>query len=150
MRTAYCLLKSQEYYWTPPGYDPPCPGLLDKQTLVPTIQSIHQILSNSVYYFSIALPRELRYQGQSLFSDAVSATKGTKQRDSDIYSIHLMLRLTDFMVNHCEVLRTVSGPTKLESSLSHPAIDMEDQNSYDIRKLFAKNVYMAETVLSLI
>lgn len=101
MRTAYCVSNSQEYFWVPPSFEVRTPGRqsLSQQQNSAQIRNAHEILSNCIYCFLVALPHPLRYRGQTLFNYGATAPKGAKQFDSDIYSINIMAQLTIFMLN---------------------------------------------------
>ncbi|KJK78013.1 hypothetical protein H634G_06596 [Metarhizium anisopliae BRIP 53293] len=115
MRTACCLSTSQEFFWTPASLNPRRPGresFAGQQPSLATIQNTYKILGNAVYCFSMALPDHLRYRGQHLFASAASASRATKQHDSHIYSIHVMIQLTEFMLHHCQVFGNACGETE--------------------------------------
>lgn len=155
MRTAYCVSNSQEFFWAPPSFNPPIPGQkpLSQQQISAQIQNAHEILSNSIHCFSMALPRQLRYRGQPLFSDVESASKTTKQLDADIYSIHAMLRLTEFMSNDPNTLVHGTTPVDIDSSVfkrRESLKTLEGQESRNMNKMVTKNISMAKRVLSLV
>ncbi|KAE8360996.1 hypothetical protein BDV27DRAFT_148185 [Aspergillus caelatus] len=155
MRTAYCIANSQEYFWTPPSFHPPHPGRppLPQQEMSAQIRKAQQILSNSLYCFSVALPRHLRYRGQHLFSNVVSAPQSTRKCDSDIYSIHTMVKLTDFMLSDSNGLGTASRPAEPGASFptqSESLLNPEDQQARELEQILARNISMAEAVLSLV
>lgn len=155
MRTAYCVSNSQEYFWTPSSFIPPVPGQkqLSQQQISAQIQNAHEILSNSIHCFSMALPRHLRYRGQHLFSDVEYASKTTKQLEADIYSIHAMLRLTEFMSNDPNTLVHGTSPVDVDSSFfkrRESLRGLEGQESRNMNKMVTKNISMAERVLSLV
>lgn len=63
------------------------------------------ILENALRCVSIALPPRLSYHEQSLtFKEkGLMSMQPSRQEDSDIYSIHLMIQLTRFMIYHYPV-----------------------------------------------
>ncbi|OCL03304.1 hypothetical protein AOQ84DRAFT_154229 [Glonium stellatum] len=63
------------------------------------------ILENALRCVSMALPPRLAYQEQSLIfkEKGLMSMQSTRQEDADIYSIHLMIQLTRFMVYHYAV-----------------------------------------------
>ena len=155
MRTAYCVSNSQEYFWTPPSFNTPRPG---RETLTPLqitaqIRNAHDILNNSIYCFSVALPRNLRYQGQHLFSNVALASKSTKQRDSDIYSIYIMVRLADFMLNDPNTRETASKPAEPDSSFSKQfgsSKTLEGQQGRELDRILTKYISMAQEILAIV
>ncbi|OGM51213.1 hypothetical protein ABOM_000044 [Aspergillus bombycis] len=160
MRTAYCVSNSQEYFWSPPSSYPPQPGRppLPQQQMSAQIKLSQEIVNNALYCFSVALPRHLRYRGQHLFSNVASASTRTKQRDSDIYSIQCMLKTTAYMLNDPNALETASRSTQFDSSLSPQQQQQEvesekrqeSQQSCEMDKILAKNLSMADAILSLV
>lgn len=155
MRTAYCVSNSQEYFWTPPSFNPPRPGQqpLSQQGISAQIRNAHEILSNTLYCFSVALPCHLKYRDQHLFSGVALASKSTRQRDSDIYSIHTMVKLTEYMLLDPNALGTGSRPVEPNSSFSKQSESLktlEGQQSRELEKILTKNISMAETMLSLV
>lgn len=63
------------------------------------------ILENALRCVSIALPPRLSYHEQSLtFKEkGLMSMQSSRQEESDIYSIHLMIQLTRFMIYHYPV-----------------------------------------------
>ncbi|KNG86964.1 hypothetical protein ANOM_004183 [Aspergillus nomiae NRRL 13137] len=160
MRTAYCVSNSQEYFWSPPSSYPPQPGRppLPQQQISAQIRTSHEIVSNALYCFSVALPRHLGYRGQHLFGNVASTPTRTKQRDSDIYSIQCMLKTTAYMLNDPNALETGSRPTQLDSSLpkqqkqqhAESGKRLESQQFREMDKILAKDLSMADAILSLV
>jgi len=64
-----------------------------------------EILENALRCVSIALPPRLSYHEQSLTfkEEGLMSMQSSRQEDSDIYSIHLMIQLTRFMIYHYPV-----------------------------------------------
>ncbi|KAE8406399.1 hypothetical protein BDV37DRAFT_280987 [Aspergillus pseudonomiae] len=150
MRTAHCISNSQEYFWIPASLNPPQPG---RRTPPTDVKSAHGILRNSVYYLSLALPHELRYRGQCLFSNVATASKSTKQRDSDIYSIHVMVALTGFMLDHRNMFGSVSGMSEPVSSPPQPHRSCTSCKNHDLHmhdRIQTQSLSMAEAILSLV
>lgn len=56
------------------------------------------VLNNSLYCFTVALPRQLRYQNDFLHFGGDSTEGTSRQFDSDVYSIHIMTQLARFMI----------------------------------------------------
>lgn len=56
------------------------------------------VLNNSLYCFTVALPRHLKYQNDFLHFGGDSTELKSRQFDSDVYSIHIMIQLARFMI----------------------------------------------------
>ena len=149
MRTTYCVSNLQEYFWTPPSFIPPQPGrqALPQQQISTNLRTAHEILSNSFYCFTASLPPYLKRRGQRLFNSTALASKSTKQRDSDIYSIHIMVKLAEFMMNDPNDLGSRS--TRRDSWFSKKSESLnsvEGQQFRDLSTMFEKNISMAEAI----
>ena len=70
-----------------------------------SVQDALTTISNSLYCATASLPSELKYGGEMLdFRTKRSAAEANfRQFHSDIYAIHLMSQLTQFMVHHYKV-----------------------------------------------
>jgi hypothetical protein len=58
------------------------------------------ILGNSLYCFNMALPGHLRYRDDYLSFNNGGSIGSSRYRDCEIFSIHIMIQLTRFMIYH--------------------------------------------------
>ncbi|KAF8856086.1 hypothetical protein BDZ45DRAFT_692076 [Acephala macrosclerotiorum] len=58
------------------------------------------VIENALRCFQLALPASLKYNSEYLNFASNNATFGEIQRDSSVYSIHVMIQLTKFMIYH--------------------------------------------------
>jgi hypothetical protein len=58
------------------------------------------VIENALRCFQLALPTSLKYDSQYLNFASNNASFGEIQRDSSIYSIHVTIQLTKFMIYH--------------------------------------------------
>lgn len=76
--------------------------------LTQSAQSGLDILANSLYCISLALPRELSYQGEFLSFSISGSGKNSLQIDEAKHSIHIMTQLSRLMIHHRQVFTSSS------------------------------------------
>ncbi|PVH75865.1 hypothetical protein DL98DRAFT_391249, partial [Cadophora sp. DSE1049] len=105
---AYSAASSSEASEVPPGLD---------------------ILANSLYCLTAALPPDLIYRGEFL-----RFTSGSLQANSAKHGIHIMTQLSRFMINHFQVFDSTSrqlGERSSSTSTSSSALTPHDQAAWN-------------------
>jgi hypothetical protein len=114
--------------------------MLSGTDAIQEIQSSLDVLANSLYCLSSALPDNLSYSGEFLnFSTGTSL-----QDDSAKFSIYVMTQLSRFMLHHLRVFNSTYRQLGVaNSSSSQHSEDATPSNTLDSLDRAAWNVYLA-------
>ena len=104
------------------------------------------MVSNSLYCAMASLPSQLKYKGQLLdFQTARDTAEANRhQFHSDIYSIHAMSQLTQFMIFQHTLCSQATSPPKHLDAGGSPATGITDQTSW------ANYMKACEAIVSLV
>lgn len=102
--------------------------------------------SNSLYCAMASLPSQLKYKGQLLdFQTAREPEEANRhQFHSDIYSIHAMSQLTQFMIFQHTLCSHATSPSKHHDAGGSPVAGITDQTSW------ANYMKACESIVSLV
>jgi hypothetical protein len=108
--------------------------------IIQATQSNLDVLANSLYCLSAALPENLSYNGELLNFSAGSSL----QNDTAKHCIHIMTQLCRFMVHHLRVFNSTYQQLGVaNSSSSEHSQDAAPTNTLDSLDKAAWNVYLA-------
>jgi hypothetical protein len=127
------LMRSAHVLSYPQGYPNSTPN--QRPGVAENVQVGLDILSNSLYCLTVALPPRLTYQGEYLAFSKSSGVSESLQLDSAKHNTHMMIQLSRFMINHYQVFDSTSrqlGWVKGSSQInqSTPAFNQSAWNHY--------------------
>lgn len=104
------------------------------------------MISNSLYCAMASLPSQLKFKGQLLdFQTARETAEANRhQFHSDIYAIHAMSQLAQFMIFQHTLCSRATSPAKHHELVGSPARDITDQTSW------ANYMKACEAIVSLV
>jgi hypothetical protein len=124
------------------------------------LESKLSVLDNCVSCFSLALPRQLSYRSETLFSSASSGDHALRRIESEKMVIHAMIQLAKLMVLHRDCFRTdiltrqghysqrrEVPPT---SPIGIPAAFDTPRPTANSRAMWSKYLHVAERVVDIV
>jgi hypothetical protein len=113
MRSAHLLSYPQAY----PTNERSRNGVASEELAPPGLE----VIANSLYCLTAALPAALAYQGEYL-NFSTSRSGNSVQQDSAKHCIHVMIQLSRFMINHYQVFKDSSRRLESNPPNQNPAI----------------------------
>ncbi len=113
----------------------PHAGRSQRPGVAENVQGQLEILSNTIYCLTAAIPPQLSYQGEYLAFSKNSEGLQSLQLVSAKHSIHIMIQLSRFMINHYQVFDSTSRQLGLLNNTSQinqplPSVNQSAWNHY--------------------